>query len=134
MIINQDIKEKARREVQNEEMLKRLEKEKEQRRKASVSASVMTTSMESLMLEGESTSGGDREDMNGSDSQSVVISEDDFVEGKTEEEFFNDPSESFIHRPGRANPAEHRCLEIIMKEQGEVWRKKFSMQVVYATH
>lgn len=124
VIVNQEIKEKARKEVYSEELLKRLEKEKELRRKASVSAS-MTTSLESLMLEGESREDGTGNDE--SDSQSVAISEDDFVEGKTEEEFFNDRLESFLHRPGRASSAENRCLQIIMAEKDEEWRRKFAM-------
>lgn len=121
IIITREVKEKAWKELQKERLLKKLEKEKQVRRRASLSVNSAIGAGDLQLSESQHIGGTEN------DSESSALSEDDFGEGKNGEDFFSDLSESFIQRPGSTSSAENRCLQIIMQDKDEEKRRRFAM-------
>lgn len=48
-----------------------------------------------------------------------------------DKDFLDDLKDSIIERPGKASPAQSRCLKIIIKDKDENARKRFAMCMAY---
>lgn len=136
VLATRETKARARKELEQERLLKRLSRETNTKRRGSLPETHLGERPHLLDLALQAEQGDSSDSFhpptptgNPIVDESLNLSEEDFDEDKLGEEFLNDLRESFIHRPKKPSSAENRCLKIIMQDKEKVWQRRFAQYV-----